>query len=138
MESIFMNKTVQPSEQDLIEKLGSTIDLWFDLKRHLNATLINPAEEWNYPGKKYGWSFRMKSKKRNIMYFLPRDGFFKVAFVFGQKATDKVMESNVSEFIKTELQKSKVYAEGRGIRIEIQENDNLDDIRKLIRIKLEN
>ena len=72
------------------------------------------------------------------MYFLPRDGFFKVAFVFGQKATDKVMESSVSDFIKAELQNAKVYGEGKGIRIEIREKENLDDIRKLIRIKLEN
>lgn len=108
------------------------------MKSYLNDTLKNPAEEWNYPGKKYGWSFRMKSKKRNIIYFLPRDGYFKVAFVFGQKATDKVLESNVNDIIKAELDNAKVYAEGRGIRIDVHDYQVLNDIKKLIQIKVDN
>jgi hypothetical protein len=76
--------------------------------------------EWNYPGKKYGWSYRIKDKKRAIIYFLPRDKYFKVAFVFGQKATDIVLASNISREIKTELEQATKYAEGRGIRIDIK------------------
>ena len=91
MESAFMNKRAMPTEIELKEKLGSTYIIWNELKIYLNDNLKNPSEEWNYPGKKYGWSFRMKSKKRNIIYFLPKDRFFKVAFVFGQRAFDKVM-----------------------------------------------
>lgn len=138
MESIFMNKSIQPTEQDLVDKLGTTFSIWSDLKSYLNDTLKNPAEEWNYPGKKYGWSFRMKSKKRNIIYFLPRDGYFKVAFVFGQKAADKVMGSKVNDKIKAELNEAKVYAEGRGIRIDVNNDQILNDIKTLIQIKVAN
>lgn len=138
MESIFMDKATQPTNQNLIEKLGSTYSFWSDLKSYLNETLKDPSEEWNFPGKKYGWSFRMKSKKRNIIYFLPRDGFFKVAFVFGSKATEKVMESNVSISIKAELENAKVYAEGRGIRIDVKNSQILNDIKTLVQIKVAN
>lgn len=62
MESIFMNKSIQPTEKNLVDKLGTTFSIWSDLKSNLNDTLKNPAKEWNCPGKKYGWSFRMKSK----------------------------------------------------------------------------
>jgi hypothetical protein len=138
MESIFMDKSIKPTNQDLMDKLGPTFSLWSDLKKYLNETLKDPSEEWNFPGKKYGWSFRMKSKKRNIIYFLPRERFFKVALVFGQKATDIVMKSNVNQTIKTELQNAKVYAEGRGIRIDIRSENIFEDIKTLIRIKVEN
>lgn len=67
----------------------------------------NGLEEWNYPGKKYGWSYRIKDKKRAIIYFLPRENYFKVAFVFGQKATDIVLESDISGKIKTDLKMAK-------------------------------
>ena len=80
----------------------------------------------------------MKSNKRNIIYFLPREGYFKVAFVFGQKATDKVMESKVNDKIKAELGEAKVYAEGRGIRIDVNNNQILNDIKRTIRIKVDN
>ena len=93
-------------------------------------------EEWNFPGKKYGWSYRIKDKKRAIIYLLPREGFFKVAFVFGQKATNSILAENISDTIKTELNNARVYAEGRGIQIEIREHSNLRDVKKLIEIKL--
>jgi hypothetical protein len=67
---------------------------------------------------------------------LPHDKFFKVAFVFGQKATVAIMESTISESIKSELQVAKVYAEARGISIEIKDESRLVDILNLIEIKI--
>ncbi|MDP2887597.1 MAG: DUF3788 family protein, partial [Bacteroidota bacterium] len=60
------------------------------------------------------------------------------AFVFGQKATDFILESDISPEIKNDLRKATKYAEGRGIRIEIKDNQILADIEKLIAIKLAN
>jgi len=57
--------------------------------------------------------------------------------VFGQKATDQVMKSTINEAIKTELSNARVYTEGRGIRIDVTESI-LDDIKKLVEIKLVN
>lgn len=87
---------------------------------------------------KFGWSFRMSDKKRVIIYLLPRDNFFKVAFVFGQKAFDRILESKINSTITSSLQEAKVYAEGRGIRIDVQDKSLIKDIKKLITIKLEN
>ena len=96
------------------------------------------TEEWNYPGKKYGWSFRIKDKRRAIIYLLPREEYFKVAFVFGEKAVNEIMKTGISKDIKEELDKAKKYAEGRGIRIDIKDNSGISDIGKLIDIKLKN
>ena len=136
--SIFQDKAITPTENDLVEKLGSTYDLWILLQNFVLSKYPNGLSEWNYPGKKYGWSFRIKDKKRAIIYFLPRDKYFKVAFVFGQKATDIIMESDISPEIKAELMQAKKYAEGRGIRIDINDNLRIPDIKKLIEIKLAN
>lgn len=93
-------------------------------------------DEWNYSGDKYGWGFRIKDKKRAIIYLLPRDRFFKAAFVFGQKATDAIMASRISDTIKSELASARVYAEGRGIRITVSNQSNINDIKELIDIKI--
>ena len=137
MESIFMDKNHQPSDDDLKTALGPGYTSWTTLKNDLNMTLDKPGEEWNFPGKKYGWSFRMKSKKRNIIYFLPHNDYFQVALVFGQKAVDAVMKSTVNESVKSELQRAKVYAEGRGIRIDVKDTEILQDIKTLVQIKLD-
>ena len=59
-----------------------------------------------------------------------------VSFVFGQKAYEKIMNSNISKEIKIALQSAKVYAEGRGIKIEVRDQKILKDISQLIDIKL--
>ncbi len=136
--SIFMDKERRPTEVDLITTLEGTHKIWTSLRDFVLEKYPAAVEEWNYPGKKYGWSFRIKDKKRAIIYLLPLKGYFKAAFVFGQKATDKIMASGVSEEVKAELQNARVYAEGRGIRVDVNDEGKIADIKKLIEIKLAN
>ena len=136
--SIFQNKTITPTDNDLVEKLDSTYKLWIQLQNFVLSKYPDGLSEWNYPGKKYGWSFRIKDKRRAIIYFLPRDKYFKVAFVFGQKATDSVMVSDILPEITTDLMQARKYAEGRGIRIDIKNELRIPDIQKLIEIKMAN
>lgn len=58
--------------------------------------------------------------------------------LFGQKASDEILDSSVSETIKHELELSKGYAEGRGIRLDIKNKSLLKDITCLIQIKVAN
>jgi hypothetical protein len=135
--SVFTDKTKTPDDIDLQRSLGKTSELWQLVRDYVCLKYPKAREEWNYTSDKYGWSFRIKDKKRAILYFLPRENYFKVAFVFGQKATDKIMLSQISEEIKKELEAARVYAEGRGIRIKIQDDSVLNDMKALIDIKLE-
>jgi hypothetical protein len=134
--SIFINKEAIPNNNDLKDSLGETYDIWQTIVDHVHLKYPNSIDEWN--NSKNGWSFRMKDKKRAIIYFLPRDKYFKVALVYGQKATDTIMKSQISDSIKSELNCAKVYAEGRGIRIDIKDNAIIDHVKELIDIKLAN
>ncbi len=136
--SIFINKSQKPSDIELKSALGKTYAIWHLILEYVNSKNSLYINEWNYPGVKYGWSFRIKDKKRAIIYLLPRKDYFKVAFVFGQKATEEIKNSNVSQEIKEELLKAKVYAEGRGIRIDVKGKEIVDDIKQLADIKLSN
>jgi hypothetical protein len=128
MKSIFMDKAEPPTNNILQVTLGNTFAIWTNLVKFTLECYPNAVCEWNYSGAKFGWSFRLKDKKRVLVYLLPRDHFFKTAFVFGPKAVDKIMESDVANFIKLELAQSNAYAEGRGIRIDIKDDTNLVDI----------
>ena len=136
--SIFSDKAVLPSDQAVVAKLDLSYKYWSQIKEYVLERYPDGICEWNFPGKKYGWSFRIKDKRRAIIYFLPRDNYFKVAFVFGQKATDIILNSDISESIKNELAQARKYAEGRGIRIEVNDGSKIFDIKKLVDIKLAN
>ena len=112
--------------------------MWVRILNFVLEKYPKAIEEWNYSDKKFGWSFRIKDKKRVIIYLLPRDQYFKVAFVFGQKATDNIRTSNICSQIRNELEQAAPYAEGRGIRIEVRNDLVLSDIQKLVDIKLAN
>jgi hypothetical protein len=133
---IFPDKEKKPTDKNLSAVLGSCVELWHQIEKYVMEKYPDGKAEWNYPGKKYGWSFRIKDKKRAILYFLPGDHHFRVAFVFGQKAMDSVMSSTISQQIKNDLQNATQYAEGRGVRIEVKNKSPLPDIKKCIDIKL--
>ena len=131
-----MDKSVTPTDSDLQKTLDQSHLLWKEVRDKVLEKYPAGKEEWNFPGKKYGWSFRIKDRKRAIIYLLPRERSFMVAFVFGQKAFDAVQESNVSDSIKSELASARIYAEGRGIRIPVSDRNSLEDIFSLLEIKL--
>lgn len=134
--SVFTDRSTKPDQKDLITALGKTYNLWQDIINLVYLKYPNAVSEWNFPGQKYGWSLKIKDKKRAIIYLLPREKQFMVAFNFGQKDFEKIMDSKISEQIKHGLESAKVYAEGRGIRIEVKNQKPLKDISHLIDIKL--
>lgn len=83
--SVFMEKAIIPSQEELEERLKSTYDLWKSLKGYVMEKYPSGEAEWNYPGKNYGWNYCIKDKKRTMIYFLPRDRHFRVAFFLVRK-----------------------------------------------------
>jgi hypothetical protein len=65
------------------------------------------------PGKSFGWNYRIRDKKRVLVYFMPCDGFFKISLVFGEKAAKEALVSGISKEIKDMISSAKVYTEGR-------------------------
>lgn len=136
MQSIFLNKEEQPNESDLKKGIDETFATWQAFARYTRSLYPAATEGWHFSGAKYGWGYRISDKKRVLLYLLPRDKFFKVAFVFGQKAVDAILKTDISEDIKAEIRNTKVYAEGRGIRIDIRDTSLAGDIEQLIAIKI--
>ena len=136
--SIFEEKEKIPEDNDLKKALGDNYHIWNEIKEYVYLKYPEAMEKWSFPGKKYGWSYSLKDKKRAIIYMTPSDGYFMVGLVFGQKATDQAMAMDLSAKIKEIISEAKVYAEGRGFRIEIISNEFIEDIKKLIEVKLAN
>lgn len=95
--SVFMDKAQKPDKEQLKSAIRNSFKLWKQIRDFVVEKYPKVTEEWNFPGKNYGWSFRIKDKKRAIIYLLPRNNCFKAAFVFGQKASMQIMESNIDQ-----------------------------------------
>ena len=70
--------------------------------------------EWKFYNKKSGWILKMFTKKRNVLFIVPCDKYFRVAFTFGDKASDLIFNSKLPDSIKKDLFEAKKYAEWAG------------------------
>ena len=136
--SLLGDKTQPPTPRALAAALGNLMPLWNEIAQYVVTHFPKAAEEWKFPGAKYGWSFRLKDKKRNLIYMTPAVGCIQVAFVFGDKAVKEVLASSVSSAIKTDLKNAKRYVEGTGIRLSVRTKSDLEDVKRLVDIKLKN
>lgn len=132
--SVFVDKSKAPTNKELKGALGNQFDPWDQIRDYVFEHYPDAAEEWSYS--KFGWNYRIKDKKRAIIYFMPCDGFFKVSFVFGEKAATEALASSISKEIKNTIKSAKVYAEGRGFRVDVKSCEVVADVKKLIDVKL--
>jgi len=137
-ENILLEKEVIPDDKLLKEKLASTYSYLTEIRQIVNETVGETTEEWKHYGKKYGWQLKNLFKKRNLYFIIICDGFFKIIFVFGDKAVSAIQKENISQNLKDELLAAKKYVEGRGLSIIVKDKKYLSDIKKLIEIKIKN
>ena len=135
--SAFVDDSKKPTEKDIEEKLSGMMAVWKDTKDFISMNYPDISEEWLF-GKNYGWTLRVKSKKRTILYFTPCQDYFMVGLVYGNKATETAMNSDLQQDIKELIKSARVYAEGRAFRVEVKSVDALEDLKNLIVIKMDN
>ncbi|WP_340111054.1 DUF3788 family protein [Maribellus mangrovi] len=136
--SYFTDLDKKPDFSDLKTPLGSLFPVWMKIRDFAVEKYPKAIEEWHVSVKRYGWSFRIKDKRRAIVYLSPQKGHFRLTMVFGQKATDQIIVTDIADAIKKELLNSRVYAEGRVIRLDIYDDKMVEDIKKLIEVKIAN
>ena len=134
----FIGKLKKPTDGDLTEALGPVKALWDQLLSELADQFKLVEQEWNSYSPKAGWAMRLKRKKRNIVYLSPCQGCFLVSFVLGDKAIQVARQSKLPKQVIKIIDEAKRYAEGTGIRLEMKKPKDIDVIKKLTAIKLDN
>jgi hypothetical protein len=134
----FIGKSKKPTDDELAEVLGAAKSLWDKLLVELADELKIVDSEWNSYSSKAGWSMRLKVKKRNILYLSPSCGCFCVSFALGDKAVQAARQSKLPRRVIKIIDESKRYAEGTGVRIEMKKSTDVEIVKKLAAIKLDN
>jgi len=134
----FIGHTGQPTPEEVSAALAETATLWDDLITWLANVKGVSDQEWKSSGAKYGWSLKLKLKKRTILYLGPCADCFRVAFVLGDRAVEAARESDLSKELKEALAAATRYPEGTGLRLLVRKSKDLAGIRKLTALKLEN
>ena len=138
MSSIFTDKATQPTPANLLEVLGANSTLWSGLRRHLEDEYGPLVEDWKHYGRKIGWQLKLLRKKRNLFFLTPFEGYFRLTFIFGDKAVAAIDASDVPREIVDELRQARKYAEGRGVSVFVRTPEDVETAKKLVAVKQAN
>lgn len=136
MEPVFVDKAVMPTEEMLKNTLGGSYRVLTSLKERSDE-YGDITYEWKMYSKKSGWTQLVKQKKRTLFYILPRENYFEVSFVFGDRAVEALEASELADNLKKELREARKYMEGRGLSISLQADSELKDVLLLLKAKVE-
>ena len=132
------DKSREPTAAAVAETLVGTADLWNELREQVASQFDPLAEDWVFSGKKWGWSLRLKHNKRAVLYLTPKDGSFAVGFALGEKAVAAAQVSQLRQQTLDIIDTSQRFAEGRGVRLEVRDAADADDVFELAKIKMAN
>ena len=133
--NVFLDKAHAPTAREFADALKARAAYWHELRQDIAAPVV---DEWKYYGKKYGWTLKLLAGKRNLCFVTARDGYFIIAFVFGDKAVQAAAASKLPKDLVQELVDARKYVEGRGIRIEVKSRRALENAKILLDIKQQN
>jgi|SRR5579872_2400721 len=137
MTNAFAGRSESPSQAEVALALGKSQSLWQDLVSTLKQE-CQLTEEWGSSSAKAGWSLRLQSKKRNIVYLAPGKGSFLASFALGDKAIAAARKSKLPARVLKIIAEAKRYAEGTAVRMEVHKPVDVAAVQILAKIKLEN
>ncbi len=138
LRNAFVGQSKCPTEKQLASVLGESHALWQQLVADLKRELKLDKEEWNSYSVKAGWSLRLQLKKRNIVYLSPGPGCFLASFALGENALAAAWKSTLPGNVLKIIKEAKRYAEGTAVRFEVRESDDVDVVKALAKIKIDN
>lgn len=132
--SIFIDNDNMPDKMALIRALGECFPFWEQVRDYIIKRVPQATDEWSFS--KSGWNYRIRDNKRVIIYLMPYKGYFRASLILGKRGINEAKEALLTEPVRAAIIAAKTYAEGTGIRIDVKSDETLNDIRKLIDLKL--
>jgi hypothetical protein len=136
--SVFDDKLKKPGKSDLKKALGRASAHWDNLIQNIADNYSPLDETWNFAGADWGWSLRLRQKKRSVLYMTPGKRFFYVGFVLGEKAVKAANSSTLPKSVLTIIAEARKFVEGRAVRLKVRNKKDLEITIKLAAIKMEN
>jgi len=136
--SAFADRSQEPQSPELHKVLGRSGARWNELVKRIEAAYAPLAVTWGFGGAKWGWTLRLKQKKRTVLYMTPRERHFTVGFALGEKAVEAARAVPLCDSVLTLIDEAPRYPEGRGVRIEVRTKKDLESVIRLAEVKMAN
>jgi len=117
--SIFEDKAIMPDDCTVADALADSYPMWVELQNYVKENYPNIKGEWKHYGKSSGWVFKLLSKKRTLLFCIPKNGCFRLRFGISEKAAPCIEVADLPDEIKEAVRTATPYTEGRSIDLDI-------------------
>jgi len=136
METLVLNdRFTMPTDELIFAVIGDKKIFWQKIINYLHDNYTDISEVWRFYDDGKCWLFRTLKKKNTIFWIGISDSTFRVTFYLPDKAIPLLDQSNLPERIKTEYMNTQ-NNKFRSITIKMNDNDDAENVIKLIEIKL--
>jgi hypothetical protein len=136
--SFFTDKVIIPDDAQFAVAIGSTLALFESIRNFICKNYGDTTTEWKFYGPKSGWVLKILQKKKNLFFVIPCNGYFKVAFTFGEGAFERMMVSDLPDCIKEQWKEATNHTEGRTVQFDVKDQSDYNLLTRHIEIKLRN
>ena len=134
--SAFDDRTAAPTEDAVRDVLGDATSLWNALRAEVAAAYPPLDSEWVWGGKPYGWSLRLRRKKRAVLYMTPCAGRFRASLALGEKAAGAAPAAGLAAHLLRAIDEAPRFAEGRALRLEVRDSADVADVLAAAALKM--
>ncbi|MBM4118208.1 DUF3788 domain-containing protein [bacterium] len=136
------NRLTDGSTEPQAEQLSSFLGQrhwarWTALREYIAATYPGVfGEDWQFGGKRHGWSLRYK-KSRSFCTFVPERGSFKLLIVFGaaERAAAERILADLKSHVCEDYARATTYHDGKWMLTAVDSVQVLADVKALLAIK---
>lgn len=129
------SKASKDGPPDLLRLLGKAGGAWTELRGFLDE-LDGVTSEWKFYGEKHGWQLKAATKKRALLYLIPREGRFTAAVALREEAIIALRAAGFPEERVREIEQARGSIEGRPARVDVTGRGDLGLVKQLVSVKL--
>jgi hypothetical protein len=133
------NAQNQPDPQAISEFIGPGGALWLDLLKYIEtAYQVKPKNSFSKCAAQPGWNVKYQKSSKSLCTLYPMEGFFIALIVIGAKEeneTESALEL-FTPYVQDLYRKTSFSCGGRWLMIQVHEKAVLEDIKRLMAIRV--
>jgi hypothetical protein len=134
--NILSDESVRPTDELVFSIIGERDLLWKQTMSYLHDNNKDISGIWKYYKDGKSWLFRAMKKKKTIFWIRLVDDTFRIAFWFAEKLEPIISQSDLPDRLKKDYEQAKSFNKSRCIFIDMQDSADLQNVKKLIDLKI--
>ena len=134
--SFFADKTHQPTGAEIRGAMGPWFSTWQELTQWLRENYPIQEDFKFLYCRNYGWGLRFRIKGKLLINLYPGRGNFTAQIILRPEAVEAAQSIELGENARQAIERANPYPEGRWLFIPVESKNDLEDVRRLLALRI--